>query len=248
MENIFKVHRDMPRQGPGDNESTRRALNLTGLTGRSLKVLDIGCGPGMQTVELAKNIDGRITALDFHKKYLEELSELAEKDGVGERIETLEGSMFELKKYFRRETFDLIWSEGAIYIMGFERGLKDVKPFLKSGGYLAVTEITWLENNPPKEIRKFWDANYPQMGTIKSNIEIASESEYEVIDTFVLPENSWWENYYNPLKKRCELLKREEPNNLELMEFIQETEHEMELFKRYSSSYNYVFYVMKKSN
>lgn len=248
MENVFKVHRDMPRQGPGDNESTRRALNLTGLSGKTLKVLDIGCGPGMQTVELAKSIEGKITALDFHKKYLEELSELAEKEGVGERIETLEGSMFEVEKYFKREEFDLIWSEGAIYIMGFERGLKDVKPFLKSGGYLAVTEITWLEDNPPKEIREFWGANYPQMGTIKSNIAIASESGYEVIDTFILPENSWWENYYIPLKERCDFFKREEPTNSDLMEFIKETKREMELFKKYSSSYNYVFYVMKKSN
>ncbi|GLI56505.1 methyltransferase type 11 [Propionigenium maris DSM 9537] len=248
MENIFKVHRDMPRQGPGDNESTRRALDLTGLSGKSLKVLDIGCGPGMQTVELAKSIEGRITALDFHKKYLEELSGSAEREGIGERIETLEGSMFELEKYFKREEFDLIWSEGAIYIMGFERGLKDVKPFLKSGGYLAVTEITWLEDNPPKEIREFWDTNYPQMGTVKSNEDIAIENGYEVIDTFILPENSWWENYYNPLKERCEFFKREEPTNSDLMEFIKETELEMELFKKYSSSYNYVFYVMKKSN
>ncbi len=248
MENIFKVHRDMPRQGPGDNESTRRALNLTGLIGRPLKVLDIGCGPGMQTVELAKNTDGKITALDFHKKYLEELSELAEKEGVRDKIELLEGSMFELGKYFKKETFDLIWSEGAIYIMGFERGLKEVKPFLKSGGYLAVSEITWLEDNPPKEIREFWDANYPQMGSVKSNVEIASESGYEVIDTFILSENSWWNNYYNPLKERCELFKKEEPNNSGLMDFIKESELEMELFKRYSSSYNYVFYIMKKSS
>lgn len=248
MENIFKVHRDMPRQGPGDNASTRRALNLTGLTGSSLRVLDIGCGPGMQTVELAKNIDGKITALDFHKKYLEELSELAEREGVGEKIELLEGSMFELEKYFLENGFDLIWSEGAIYILGFERGLKEVKPFLKKDGCLVVSEITWLEDNPPKEVKEFWDANYPQMGTTKSNVEIAGENGYEVIDTFVLPEDSWWDNYYNPLRERCELLKREEPNNLDLMEFIKESELEMELFKKYSSSYNYVFYVMKKNS
>ncbi len=246
MENIFKVHRDMPRQGPGDNGSTRRALNLTGLTGSSLRVLDIGCGPGMQTVELAKNIDGKITALDFHKRYLEELSELAEKEGVGEKIELLEGSMFELEEYFLEGGFDLIWSEGAIYILGFERGLKEVKPFLKKDGCLVVSEITWLEDNPPREVREFWDANYPQMGTIKSNIEIAAESGYEVMGTFILPERSWWDNYYNPLKERCELLKGEEGNNSELMAFIEETELEMELFKKYSSSYNYIFYVMKK--
>jgi len=246
MENIFKVHRDMPRQGPGDNESTKKALKSIDI-GENLRVLDIGCGPGMQTVELAKNIDGKITALDFHKRYLEELSRLAEKEGVGEKIELLEGSMFELDKYFKQESFDIIWSEGAIYIMGFEKGLKCVRPFLKSDGYLVVSEITWLEENPPREIKEFWDANYPQMGTTKSNIDIAVESGYEAIDTFILPEESWWDNYYNPLKARCECLKVEEANNSDLMEFIRETEMEMELFKKYSSSYNYVFYIMKKT-
>ena len=245
MENIFKVHRDMPRQGPGDNESTKKALKSIDI-GKNLRVLDIGCGPGMQTVELAKNIEGKITALDFHKRYLEELSRLAEKGGVGEKIELLEGSMFELEKHFKEEAFDVIWSEGAIYILGFEKGLKYIRPFLKFDGYLVVSEITWLEDNPPKEVKEFWNANYPQMGTIKSNIEIAIESGYQVITTFILPEKSWWDNYYNHLKERYKLFKKEESNNSGLMELIQETELEMEFFKKYSSSYNYVFYVMKK--
>lgn len=246
MENIFKLHRDMPRQGPGDNNSTRKALHLINLTEKPLAVLDIGCGPGMQTVEVAKNINSKITALDFNKKYLDELSKLAQIEGVSEKIQLFEGSMFELEKYFEKESFDIIWSEGAIYIMGFKKGLEYVRPLLKSKGYLAVSEITWLEDNPPQEVKKFWDMNYPQMGTIKSNIDIAIESGYEVVDSFPLPEKSWWDNYYNHLKKRCDLLKKEEPNNLGLMELIQETEKEMKLFKKYSTSYNYVFYVMKK--
>lgn len=247
MENIFKLHRDMPRQGPGDNESTRKALNLINLKRETLSVLDIGCGPGMQTIELAKNIDGKIIALDFHAKFLDELSKSAEKEEVLEKIETFEGSMFELDKYFKKETFDLIWSEGAIYIMGFEKGLKYVKSFLKSDGCLVVSEITWLEENPPQEVKEFWDINYSQMGTIKSNIDIAIKNGYEVTSTFILPEKSWWGNYYNHLKSRCESLKKKEPNNLDLMELIQENELEMELFKKYNTSYNYVFYVMKKN-
>ena len=246
MENIFKLHGDMPRQGPGDNESTRKALNLIDLKRKTLSVLDIGCGPGMQIIELAKNIDGKIIALDFHAKFLEELSETAQKEGVSENIETFEGSMFELDKYFKKEEFDLIWSEGAIYIIGFKKGLKSFKPFLKSDGYLVVSEMTWLEENSPQEIKEFWDTNYPQMSDLKSNIDIAIKNGYEVIETFPLPEESWWDNYYNPLKNRCEFFKKKEPNNLGLMELIQETELEMELYKKYSTSYNYVFYIMKK--
>jgi SAM-dependent methyltransferase len=63
---------------------------------------------------------------------------------VQNKITTLEKSMDALD--FDDETFDIIWSEGAIYIMGFETGVKQWRNFLKPGGYLAVSEITWLTN------------------------------------------------------------------------------------------------------
>nr|WP_307776395.1 class I SAM-dependent methyltransferase [uncultured Cetobacterium sp.] len=246
MENIFKLHRDMPRQGPGDNESTIRAFDMMDLSEGSIKALDLGCGPGMQTVELAKHIDGKIIALDFCEKFLEELKETAKINSVDDEIEPFNGSMFELEKHFEKESFDFIWSEGAIYILGFENGINYVKQFIKPEGYLVVSEITWLTENPSKEAKDFWGENYPQMGTVASNCEIAKKAGYEVIGTFILPENSWWKNYYDPLKKRCNMFKEFEPENKELMELIHMTEIEMELFKKYNKDYNYAFYILRK--
>jgi tRNA G46 methylase TrmB len=51
---FFEVHNDLPREGPGDNKSTRKAYLTLPVILEKPRVLDIGCGPGMQTVELAK--------------------------------------------------------------------------------------------------------------------------------------------------------------------------------------------------
>ena len=34
--------------------------------------------------------------------------------------------------------------------MGFEAGLRAWEPLLKPGGYIAVTELTWLQPDPPR--------------------------------------------------------------------------------------------------
>lgn len=69
MENIFKLHSNMTRQGLGDNESTRRALEALELPQGEIVALDIGCGPGIQTVELAKNIKGIEFEMELFKRY-----------------------------------------------------------------------------------------------------------------------------------------------------------------------------------
>jgi len=54
MEYFYELFEALPRGGPGDNRSTRRAFNTIPKLPEQPLILDIGCGPGVQTIELAK--------------------------------------------------------------------------------------------------------------------------------------------------------------------------------------------------
>ncbi|MFP4120539.1 MAG: class I SAM-dependent methyltransferase [Coleofasciculus sp.] len=147
MNIFFEIHQNLPREAPGDNASTRKAFSLLTNVPPQPKILDIGCGPGMQTIELAKLTDGQITAVDTHQPFLDELQRRALAEGVSDNINPVNQSMLSLD--FVPHIFDILWSEGAIYIMGFETGLKSWRTLLKTGGYLVVSELCWLQQNPP---------------------------------------------------------------------------------------------------
>ena len=117
-------------------------------------IVDIGCGPGMQTVELLRITSGTVVALDLIPEMITRVRARAESAGVSDRLETLEQDMTEMA--FPESSFDVVWSEGAIYFLGFEAGLKKVKDFVEPGGYVVVSEAVWLKPNPPPEVVEFW--------------------------------------------------------------------------------------------
>lgn len=119
LELIIDLHKNSKRQGPGSENDTLKALEFLNLsTNQKLKVADIGCGSGGQTITLAKKLEGEITAVDLFPKFLDELNEKSQKLGLTDKIVTLKKSMDELP--FKNDEFDIIWSEGAIYNIGFE--------------------------------------------------------------------------------------------------------------------------------
>ena len=241
---FFELHQDLPREGPGDNLSARKALALlANLPPRPL-ILDIGCGPGMQTVELARCTNGTIIAIDTHQPFLEKLKQRAQAEGLSDKITAINMSMFTLE--FEAESFDAIWSEGTIYIMGFEQGLRACQPLLKSGGYVAVTEISWLRPQPPMEVQTFWAANYPGMRTVEENLEIVRAAGYRDIGHFVLPPSAWWEGYYTPQEARIAMLRDKYRDDVEAIQLLDESQLEIDLYRKYSDSYGYVFYSMQK--
>ncbi|GGM41076.1 methyltransferase type 11 [Paraliobacillus quinghaiensis] len=246
MDIFFEIHKDIPREGPGDNQSTKKAYEILKEIPSNPNILDIGCGPGMQTIELAKHTDGNIYALDTQKQFLDRLNENAQENKVNHKIKTIQGSMFNLGEYFEENELDLIWSEEAIFIIGFEEGLKKWKPFLKKDGYLVVSEVSWIEENIPKEIKDFWESDYPSIHHIEGNIELVKKCGYKLIDKFIIPESSWWDHYYIHLEKRISILREIHSDEDEWISRLDNTQKEIEMYRKYSKYYGYVFYIMQR--
>lgn len=243
MDIFFELHHDLPREAPGDNVSTHKAFTLlTNLPPRPL-MLDVGCGPGEQTLALAKSIDGHIVAADTHQPFLERLRQNAQEAQVHDKISLIKTSMFALP--FGEQTFDVIWSEGAIYIIGFTEGLYTWQRFLKPRGYVAVSELAWLRPHPPTEAATFWEVAYPGMRTREENLEIIRVVGYRDVGHFVLPVESWWKNYYTPLEARITTLREKYCENVEATQQLDEAQREIDLYRQYADWYGYVFYVMQ---
>jgi len=245
LELIVDLHKNAERQGPGSENDTLKALEFVNLyTVQGLKVADIGCGSGGQTMSLAKNLKGQITAVDLFPDFLNELNEKSQKLGLTDKIVTIEKSMDDLP--FNNGEFDLIWSEGAIYNIGFENGIKKWKDYLKVGGYLAVSEITWITQSRPKEIEEFWKSEYSEIDIASNKIKQLENNGYSLVGYFYLSQDSWIENYYKPMEARFEsFLKRN--NNSELArKVVEDNQSEIDLFQKFKDYYSYGFYIARK--
>ena len=241
---FMDVHRGLPRQGPGCADSTLQALSLcTGLPERPA-VLDVGCGPGAQTLTLAGALGGRITAVDVYREYLDQLQESAAAAGIDERIAPVVADMHSLP--FPRDSFDLIWAEGAAYIMGFDNALTVWKRFLKPGGYLAVSELVWLEEEPPPVAVAFFAYEYPPMTDVATNLMILRSRGYEVAGHFTVPASAWWQDYYTPLEAKLPDLFDRYENDTDALSVIHMVRHEIEIRQRFGASFGYEFFVARK--
>ena len=156
---IADFFRELDRQGPGGVEQTLRALEFVP-DRPGMRIADIGCGTGGQTVTIARNRDCTITAVDLLPELLEEFRARIKKAGLENRVTAIQGSMDALP--FSPGEFDVIWAEGSIYNIGFERGLREWRQYLKPGGIIAVTECSWLSG--ARLASKFISDYFPDIG------------------------------------------------------------------------------------
>ncbi len=240
---FFEIHSGLPREAPGSESSTLRALKMLAELPPSPKILDIGCGPGAQSLVLARATGGKITSVDTHQPFLEEVQQRARAAGLENSITTFNRSMDAL--VFPPASFDAIWCEGADYIMGVERALHDWRKLLKPGGYLAFTDAIWLQPEAPPDLLAFWEANYPDMQNIADLLVTCALADYERCGYFVLPESDWLENYYKPLEARIIQLREKYKDNAPALLALDEETAEIELYRKYSDYYGYVFVVLR---
>ncbi len=245
FEVFMNVQRGLPRQGPGCDESTLQAVALCAGLPTPPAVLDIGCGPGRQTLALAKALACSVTAVDVYEEYLDVLRQGAEAAGLGDRIEILAADMAALP--VAAESFDLIWAEGSAYIMGFETALSAWMAFLAPGGCLAVSELVWLRPDPPAEVAGFFAETYPAMRDVETNLGRVRACGYEALGHFTLPDNAWWQHYYGPLEAKLPALREKYAGDAEALGVVAITEREIDMRRRFGESYGYEFFVGRKS-
>ncbi len=245
IELLIDFHVDAERQGPGSDADTLKALSFIDIVqNKPLKIVDIGCGSGAQTMTLAQNLDGKITAIDLFPNFLSRLNKRAISLGLQDKIVTLEKSMEDLP--FSDEEYDIIWSEGAIYNIGFESGIKKWKKFLKTGGFIAVSEITWKTCTRPKEIEEHWNKEYPEIDTASEKIKILEENGFSPVGFFFLPQSSWINNYYSPMEKRFNDFLQKHGNSDIVENIVGGEKEEIRLYTQHNDYFSYGFYIAQK--
>ena len=204
-------------------------------------VVDFGCGPGAATLTLARQLQTRILAVDLAEPFLEALRRRTRAQGLDGRIATLRADFGQ--SGLVPASIDLLWSEGAIYHLGWSEGLKKWSPLVRPGGYLALTEATWLTQAPSVAAQSYWNDSYPGMGTLADNLDHAKKLGLEPVTHFVLPADDWW-GYYRPVQAR--MAEFEGQTDPEVRSVLAAFAAEITMYQEHGHEFGYVFYILRR--
>jgi SAM-dependent methyltransferase len=243
---FFDLFSGLPRQGPGDPASTVRALALVPGVGPHTRILDLGCGTGLHARVLARHSPAHILSVDNHVPFVDELNRHAERLGLADRLQARVGDMRDLRALdFLPRSFDVIWSEGSIFIVGFETGLREWRQWLAPGGHVAVTEACWTRAEVPAACAAFWAEEYPAIRRIPELLEAVDACGYDTVGHFTLPPASWWDDYYRPLEGNVRGFRQRHPDEPDALAIADRVQREIDVWREYSDSYSYEFIVMR---
>ncbi|QKT03578.1 methyltransferase domain-containing protein [Ectothiorhodospiraceae bacterium 2226] len=241
---FFEVFEALPRQGPGERASAERALSLCRALPPSPLILDLGCGVGAQTLYLAELTTGRIVAVDNHAPSIERLNASIARHRLADRVVALVGDMAHLHQ--PPESFDLIWSEGALYSIGLENALRVCHGLLRPGGQLVFTDAVWRKDDRPPELASAFAEEYPTMGRVEDVLATLAASGFDVLGHFTLPEAAWWRDFYTPMEARIDALRGKYARDPEALALLEQIAEEPKLHRRYSAYYAYEFFIARR--
>ncbi len=244
FEILLEIFGSLPRQGPGNLASARKALRYCENFPNIPEILDLGCGTGAQTFQLAELTQGSIIAVDQQSASIEKLNQKLSQLSLTNRIQAQVGDMAELT--MAPSSFDLIWSEGALYNIGIPRALSICAGLLRKGGYLVFTDAVWCSADPPDSVKAIFESDYPTMGTVADLVALIESSPFELLNHFPLPPEAWWDDFYTPMERIIEEFRGKYADDPEALEILKQLALEPAAHRKNSDYYNYEFFITRK--
>ena len=237
---FYSAYINLDRLSPGSQQTTLRAIeNVDFDTNDELNILDIACGVGSSTILLADYFkNSNVEAFDLFSHYINSLEEKIVCNNLENRV--FGYCMDMMDPDFANEEFDIVFCESSIEIIGFGKGLREWKRLLRPNGYMIVSDVSWLRN-PSSQSLKFWKDTYGEVDTIENKISQIEDEGFKFIDYVVVPKEDW-RNFHDKLEKNLNALNGDKSAG----KFVKQLRKEIEIYRKNSDDYSYVFYIMKK--
>jgi ubiquinone/menaquinone biosynthesis C-methylase UbiE len=187
------------------------------------RILDIGCGSGIPTMELASLSQGEIIGIDIHQPSLDRLARKIKQAGLSDRVKAVNCSMLNMD--FPDESFEIIWAEGSTHIIGFETALREWRRLLEPNGFLVV---------------------HDELGNIREKLKQVSNLGYDLLGYFVLGEETWWNEYFAPLEKQIYHMRMKHGNDPKVAALLDSEQREIDMVKQDPARHCSVYLIMKR--
>jgi len=219
-EAIFQMKKDLVRKR--FLKYTRKAFRMLPQMNKP-RILDVGCGSGVPTIELARLSQGEVIGIDIDQPALDQVIRKIEEAGLNEQVKAVNCSMFDMD--FPDESFSIIWSEGSVYVIDFKRGLQEWKRFLKPNGFMVI---------------------HDEKGNVKEKLEQICDCGYELLGHYILSKEIWWTEYFAPLEKLIAESRTRYTNDPKVLEEIDSAQQEIDMFRKDPERNSSIFFIMKR--
>jgi SAM-dependent methyltransferase len=144
-------------------------------------------------------------------------------------------------------SFDLVWSEGALYNIGIENALRVCRSLLRPGGQIAFTDAVWRKENPPPDVKASFELDYPAMGWVPGVLAAIERCRFSLLGHFTLPDEAWWDDFYTPMQRRIEELRARYATDDEALTVLGQLAQEPAMHRAHSEYYAYEFFVARRN-
>ncbi len=230
---FFTLYRELDREGPGEPQDVTWVAGVVDLP-MNARICDAGCGSGGDVPSLlATAPDGRVTAVDSHRPFIDELLVRVDADP---RVVAYAGSMARLKG-----PFDLIWSAGAVYFLGIEKCLMAWRPALAKRGVVAFSHPCHFVDTPSDAAVAFWmgDCDVTDAAGIDTQVR---GSGFETVAVRRVS-NTAWDRYYGSLQARITALRSGADEALEAV--LDASQAEIDVWERVKQETGYLLSVVR---